>query len=651
MDRRLLEPLLSGRAERRVGLGERGLLASRPQGRFVRRQSRCGPLVSAVSLRRGCSLLCQRLPGRERRELTRTGHHENVLFARSHKWFSRERRGWPMGVFIHVAFCFGVGLWINLWTQRAALADPAIALVIGNGKYENAGVLANPTNDADAVADLFTKAGFDSVDRRRDLGVVEFKRAVREFVDRAASADVAVVYYSGHGLEIGGVNYLIPVDAKLTSVLDMDDEAVSLDRILVAAGHVKKLSLIILDACRENPFHPAADDARVTRGLSMGLAGVGPTVADTLIAFAAKAGSVSYDGDGRNSPFTTALLKYITQPGLDIRLALGKVRDDVLRATNHRQEPYVYGPLGGESVALVPAPVAAAPSVSPAPPANADADEASDYRTTERFASLDGWRAFLAIHPDGAYARLARAEVDKLLARQKIEVAKTEAAPMVMARTEVAPPLSPEALCERDADRLVHLRANPTNEEASRFASELGCEKLRPQLSRLMESLGFAAPTPAPSPLPNSPPPAQAAVAERKPAADCASEQAALDRLRADPSIDEAQAFWRGLQCERLRPQARMLMESLDIVVEEPSPHPVLGVASTALSPKANDIRAVVAPGDSVAADPAACDREKQELARLRANPDRRDAERFARAMTCAALKPQAARLLDSLND
>ena len=136
----------------------------------------------------------------------------------------------------------------------------------------------------------------------------------------------------------------------------MDDEAVSLDRILVAAGHVKKLSLIILDACRENPFHPAADDAHVTRGVSMGLAGVGPTVADTLIAFAAKAGSVSYDGDGRNSPFTTALLKYITQPGLDIRLALGKVRDDVLRATNHRQEPYVYGSLGGDSVALVPAP-------------------------------------------------------------------------------------------------------------------------------------------------------------------------------------------------------------------------------------------------------------------------------------------------------
>ena len=544
-----------------------------------------------------------------------------------------------MGVLARYAVCVAFALGITLATQSAALADRRIALVIGNGKYENAGVLANPINDADAIADLLTKAGFDSVDRRLDLGVVEFKRAVREFVDRAANADVAVVYYSGHGLEIGGANYLIPVDAKLTSVLDMDDEAVSLDRILVAAGHVKKLSLIILDACRENPFHPAAGNARVTRGVSLGLAGVDQTVADTLIAFAAKGGSVSYDGDGRNSPFTTALLKYITQPGLDIRLALGKVRDDVLRATNHRQEPYVYGSLGGENVALVP-PAAAAPSVAAVPPAAADADEASDYRTTERFASLDGWRAFLAVHPDGAYARLARAEIDKLLARQKLEAARTEVAP-----------LSSGALCERDEDRLVRLRANPTNEEASRFASELNCEKLRPQLSRLMESLGFAVPSPQP---PAKPPPvAQGAVlvGAAKTAGDCPSEQAALDRLRADPSIDAAEAFWRGLQCERLRPQARMLMESLDIVTDSPSPHPLLGDASAALPPKANDVRAVVAPNDSVAADPAACEREKQELDRIRANPDRRDAERFARGMTCAALKPQAARLLDSLND
>ena len=232
-----------------------------------------------------------------------------------------------------------------------------------------------------------------------------------------------------------------------------------------------------------------------------------------------------------------------------------------------------------------------------------------------------------------------------------MEAAKTEAAPIVTAKTEVAVPLSPEALCERDEDRLVRLRANPTNEEATHLASELSCEKLRPQLSRLMESLGFAVPPPPPV-APTAPPLAgQAAVAERKPATDCASEQTALDSLRADPSIDAAQAFWRGLQCERLRPQARMLMESLDLVTDEPTPHPLVGDASAALPPKANDVRAVVAPGDSAPADASACAREKDELDRLRANPIRRDAERFARGMTCGELKPQAARLLESLTD
>ena len=388
--------------------------------------------------------------------------------------------------------------------QSAALADRRIALVIGNGKYENAGVLANPINDADAIADLLTKAGFDSVDRRHDLGVVEFKRAVREFVDRAANADVAVVYYSGHGLEIGGVQ--LPHSGRRETVKHArHGRRGGLARPHSGrAGHVKKLSLIILDACRENPFHPVADDARVTRGVSMGLAGVGPTVADTLIAFAAKAGSVSYDGDGRNSPFTTALLKYITEPGLDIRLALGKVRDDVLRA-----RPTIARSLTSMArwAAKCRARAAGRAGAKPGcgPSGGGRRRRGVGLRMTERFASLDGWRAFLAVHPDGEYARRARGEIDKLLARQKLEAAKTEVAPTVVAKTEVAPvvatkrgpPLSPEDLCERDADRLVQLRANPTSDEASRFASELSCEKLRPQLSRLMESLGFAIPAPS----------------------------------------------------------------------------------------------------------------------------------------------------------
>ena len=289
-----------------------------------------------------------------------------------------------MGVLGRFAFCLAFALGLSLATQSAALAERRIALVIGNGKYENAGVLANPANDADAIADLLTKAGFDFVDRRRDLGVVEFKRAVREFVDRAANADVAVATIPDMGWKSAGVNYLIPVDAKLTSVLDMDDEAVSLDRVLVAAGHVKKLSLIILDACRENPFHPAADDARVTLGMNLGLAGVGPTVADTLIAFAAKAGSVSYDGDGRNSPFTTALVKYITQPGLDIGWHSERCATTCcVQPTIVRSRTSTARWAATMSRSCRPRELRAS---SPLLPWRPDAGEASDYRMTERLA-------------------------------------------------------------------------------------------------------------------------------------------------------------------------------------------------------------------------------------------------------------------------
>jgi len=135
-----------------------------------------------------------------------------------------------------------------------AQAMRRVALVIGNAKYEHAGVLANTLNDAHAIAALLRSSGFDSVDERIDMGVVAIKRAVRDFTAVASNADIAVIYYSGHGIEAGGVNYLIPVDAKLADSLDVEDETLPLDRLVLATSGVKSLSLIILDACRENPF-------------------------------------------------------------------------------------------------------------------------------------------------------------------------------------------------------------------------------------------------------------------------------------------------------------------------------------------------------------------------------------------------------------
>ena len=159
-----------------------------------------------------------------------------------------------MGALVDWAVLLALAVGFSVFAGSAALAERRVALVIGNANYDRGGVLWTTINDANAIAAVLSNAGFDVVDKRTNLGVVEFKRAVREFVDRSANADVAVVYYSGHGLEVSGGNYLIPVDAKLMSSLDVDDEAVSLDRLLDATQRVKKLSLIILDACRENPF-------------------------------------------------------------------------------------------------------------------------------------------------------------------------------------------------------------------------------------------------------------------------------------------------------------------------------------------------------------------------------------------------------------
>ena len=222
-----------------------------------------------------------------------------------------------------------------------------VALVIGNSAYQRVSPLSNPASDAAAVAGLLKEAKFDSVDLRQNLSVSDLRRAVSEFFDQAANAEVAVVYYAGHGIEVDGVNYLIPVDAALARDRDVYDEAISLDRVLQAVELARKLRLVILDACRDNPFTKSMKRAFSSRAISRGLVGIEPTKPNTLIAFAAKAGSTASDGDGAHSPFTTALLQHLITPGLDLRKAFGRVRDEVLTATNDKQEPFVYGSLRG----------------------------------------------------------------------------------------------------------------------------------------------------------------------------------------------------------------------------------------------------------------------------------------------------------------
>ncbi len=303
---------------------------------------------------------------------------------------------------------------------QPAFAEERVALVLGNSAYQNVARLPNPVNDGAVIAATLKNAGFDVVEERHDLTAAETRRALRDFADRARDADIAVVYYAGHGIEVDGTNYLIPVDAKLERDTDVYDEAFSLDRVLLAIEPAKQLRLVILDACRDNPFAKNMKRTVASRAIGQGLAKVEPTSPNMLIAYSAKAGSTALDGDAKNSPFTMALAKHLTTPGLDVRRAFGFVRDEVLKTTSYRQEPFVYGSLGGEDVPLVPVKATASP-------ANPQAEIRRDYELAQQIGNKAALNAFLAQYPDGFYAELARSQLAKIAA-EDARVAATEKA-------------------------------------------------------------------------------------------------------------------------------------------------------------------------------------------------------------------------------
>lgn len=352
-----------------------------------------------------------------------------------------------------------------------AHAEKRVALVIGNSAYKSAPKLGNPVNDATLVGGMFKKAGFDSVDVRLDLSASEMRRMLREFAGRARDADMAVIYYAGHGIELDGNNYLIPIDATLETDGDVLDETIPVERALFAVEPAKQLRLIILDACRDNPFAKTMKRTLASRAIGRGLAKVEPTSPNTMIAFAAKAGSTASDGDSRNSPFATALVEHLPKPGLDLRKAFGFVRDDVLKNTGYKQEPYVYGSLGGEDVPLV----AARPAAT-GPQANPQDAIRRDYELALQLATRDGWEAFLAQYPGGFYANLAKGQLNKIAAQetrasaeQKAKAAEQEKARLISERAEKA---------EQD-----NAAAAAKAAEEARFAAEKQIEQAKAEVA------------------------------------------------------------------------------------------------------------------------------------------------------------------------
>src|SRR5215470_718765 len=236
-------------------------------------------------------------------------------------------------------------------------ADTRVALVIGNGAYQNANKLANPANDAADVAQLLRQVGFDVIDGR-DLDQRAMVEKIRDFGRKLEQADVALFFYAGHGLQVAGKNYLVPIDAKLERPGDLNFETIDLAQVQAQMAAENRVNLIFLDACRDNPL--ARTLARSMGGgtraitVSQGLASVQSTVG-TMIAYATQPDDVALDGQGRNSPFTTALLKHAATPGLEISAVMKRVRVDVIASTHGKQVPWDHSSLTGDVMLVAPA--------------------------------------------------------------------------------------------------------------------------------------------------------------------------------------------------------------------------------------------------------------------------------------------------------
>jgi hypothetical protein len=254
------------------------------------------------------------------------------------------RRGFILGVGISAAFA-------GLTASPASADGKRVALVIGNGAYRNVPALPNPANDAGAVAAALKRLGF-AVTLLTDASFDEMRRGLIALGRDAADADMAAVFFAGHGMEINGENWLIPVDAELQKDTDAANEAVGLGSVMLQVSNTGSLGLVMLDACRNNPFAAKMHRSLALRGADRGGLGRIEPVGNVLVAYAARDGTTALDGDGRNSPFTTALLHNIETPGVEVTFMFRNVRDDVMEATANEQQPFVYGSLSRRAIYL-----------------------------------------------------------------------------------------------------------------------------------------------------------------------------------------------------------------------------------------------------------------------------------------------------------
>jgi len=690
-----------------------------------------------------------------------------------------------------------------------AKADRRVALVVGNSHYSNASLfLANPMNDAEDVAAALRGVGFEVIQaidankRELDLNMAKFARL-------ATDADAALFYYAGHAVQYQGRNFLMPTDAEVEDEISFRYQMTPLDDVRAALDRGDGVKIVILDACRNNPIVNALRRKRANGNRSIDAVRGGLAKIDKaqgmVVAYSTAADEVAADGDGRNSPFTSAFLKRLKEPGLEIEQLFRRVAADVNAQTGGRQRPETYVSLLSnyylnqtDRIAFDkikdssdPAPlqdfVAKFPTSSYVAEAQsriqkieaairerqllqAQAQEAArlaeEKRKAEREAALrkmaeqeealrkqEDLRAKAAaekvrkereaaqaaeeqhlrllaekerkereaakameeqrLRLEAERERREREEAQRLLAeQQRTKIAsvdrKEPANPSLaglsseirnLPPTQAAPAAADQAPCDRDGAMLAHLRSNPSLEALIQFERTLTCEKLRPQVLRLQESLSSVAnalpavvapPVPA-KPAPPSiavvaPPPTPPVVLKQEAAprppqerlgeakdppkvsvatvdqgSACKQDEARLAKIRANPSLTELAALERDLGCERLRPQIVRLRESLpktdvskpDVAkTDAPAAANADGpdLANVPLRPADRPAEVKQSPPAVPVAQVRSCDEERAILARLRASQSREEVVKFERELACEQLRPQVIRLKESLS-
>jgi uncharacterized caspase-like protein len=319
-------------------------------------------------------------------------------------------------------------------TQSQTSVERRVALVIGNGSYVYSPTLKNAINDGRAMTRLLTQLGFEvfsGIDVNRDA----MEDLIASFTEKVQNADVALTFYAGHGIQVDGRNYLLPVDAKLERRADVR-RLIDAQWLVEEAGRAKRLALVILDACRDNPLAGLLQTKERSLGVGRGLTMIQHQPPNTLVAYATAADATAADGAGDNSPYTTALLQHLPTPGLEIGLTFRRVRDTVITRTDGRQQPFTYGSLGGEELYLVPKSVPVPPPVA-VPSVDYDGRDRTAFDTVRDSSRAEDFAVFLRSYPESALAPFARSRLEELRTRQPQAALTPPTAPQP--RVEPAP--------------------------------------------------------------------------------------------------------------------------------------------------------------------------------------------------------------------